>query len=172
MDHGIAYVPEDRQLQGTILAMNIRENTTLPIVDRLSHYSFLDINKEREITREYGQRMDIKTSGWDQAVNSLSGGNQQKVVLAKWLATRPEILIMDEPTKGIDVATKARVHEFISQLAAEGLAIILISSELPEILGMSDRIVVMHEGKITACLDRKEADSEKLVKAAMGNLLS
>ena len=172
MEHGIAYVPEDRQLQGTILAMNIRENTTLPIVDRLSHYSFLDFKAEREITREYGQRIEIKTSGWDQAVSSLSGGNQQKVVLAKWLATRPEILIMDEPTKGIDVATKARVHEFISQLAAEGLAIILISSELPEILGMADRIIAMHEGKITACLDRKEADSEKLVKAAMGNLLS
>jgi rhamnose transport system ATP-binding protein len=115
--------------------------------------------------------MEIKTSGWDQAVNSLSGGNQQKVVLAKWLATRPEILIMDEPTKGIDVATKARVHEFISQLAAEGLAIILISSEIPEILGMADRIVVMHEGKITARLDRGQADSETLVKAAMGNPL-
>lgn len=172
MDHGIAYVPEDRQLQGTILDMNIRENITLPIVEKLSSYSFLNFQKEREITHEYGKRMEIKTSGWDQAVNSLSGGNQQKVVLAKWLATRPEILIMDEPTKGIDVATKARVHEFISQLVAQGLAILLISSELPEILGMADRIVVMHEGKITACLDRNKADSEKLVKAAMGNPLS
>ena len=172
MEHGIAYIPEDRQLQGTILDMNIRENVTLPVVDRLSHYSFLDIQKERELTDEFGGRMEIKASSWEQAVNSLSGGNQQKVVLAKWLATRPEILIMDEPTKGIDVATKARVHEFISQLAEAGLAIILISSELPEILGMADRIVVMHEGKVTARLTREEASSEKLIKAAMGNLLS
>jgi rhamnose transport system ATP-binding protein len=172
MEHGIAYIPEDRQLQGTILDMNIRENVTLPVVDRLSHYSFLDIQKERELTDEFGGRMEIKASSWEQAVNSLSGGNQQKVVLAKWLATRPEILIMDEPTKGIDVATKARVHEFISQLAEAGLAIILISSELPEILGMADRIVVMHEGKVTARLEREEASSEKLIKAAMGNLLS
>ncbi len=171
MDHGIAYVPEDRQLQGTILDMNIRENVTLPVVDRLSRYSFLDVQKERELTDEFGGRMEIKASSWEQAVNSLSGGNQQKVVLAKWLATRPEILVMDEPTKGIDVATKARVHEFISQLAEAGLAIILISSELPEILGMADRIVVMHEGKVTARLEREEASSEKLIKAAMGNHL-
>jgi rhamnose transport system ATP-binding protein len=171
MDHGIAYVPEDRQIQGTILDMSIQDNITLPIVDKLASYSLLNSRKEREVTREFGERMEIKTSGWTQAVNSLSGGNQQKVVLAKWLATHPEILIMDEPTKGIDVATKARVHEFISQLAAEGLAIILISSEIPEILGMADRIVVMYEGKITACLNRSEADSETLVKAAMGNSL-
>jgi rhamnose transport system ATP-binding protein len=171
MDHGIAYVPEDRQIQGTILDMSIQDNITLPIVDKLASHSFLNSRKEREVTREFGQRMEIKTSGWSQAVNSLSGGNQQKVVLAKWLATNPEILIMDEPTKGIDVATKARVHEFISQLAAEGLGIILISSEIPEILGMADRIVVMYEGKITARLDRSEADSETLVKAAMGNSL-
>jgi rhamnose transport system ATP-binding protein len=169
MEHGIAYVPEDRQLQGTILNMNIRENITLPIVEKLARHSFLDFQKEREVTGKYGGRMEIKSSGWEQAVNSLSGGNQQKVVLAKWLATRPEILIMDEPTKGIDVATKARVHEFISQMAAEGLAIILISSEIPEILFMADRIVVMHEGRITARLDRRQADSEKLVMAAMGN---
>jgi rhamnose transport system ATP-binding protein len=171
MDHGIAYVPEDRQIQGTILDMSIQDNITLPIVDKLASYSLLNFQKEGEITREFGERMEIKTSGWTQAVNSLSGGNQQKVVLAKWLATHPEILIMDEPTKGIDVTTKARVHEFISQLAAEGLAIILVSSEIPEILGMADRVVVMYEGKITACLNRSEADSEKLVKAAMGNFL-
>jgi rhamnose transport system ATP-binding protein len=171
MHHGIAYVPEDRQIQGTILDMSIQDNITLPIVDKLASYSLLNFRKEEEITREFGERMEIKTSGWTQAVNSLSGGNQQKVVIAKWLATRPEILIMDEPTKGIDVATKARVHEFISQLAAEGLAIVLVSSEIPEILGMADRIVVMYEGKITACLNRSEADSETLVKAAMGNSL-
>ncbi len=169
VDHRIAYVPEDRQIQGTILDMNIRENVTLPVVDRLSRWSVLDVQKERVLTQEFGGRMEIKAGSWEQEVSSLSGGNQQKVVLAKWLATRPEILIMDEPTKGIDVATKARVHELIAQLAAEGLAIILVSSELPEILRMADRIVVMHEGRVTARLEREEASSEKLIKAAMGN---
>jgi rhamnose transport system ATP-binding protein len=172
MGHGIAYVPEDRQLQGAILAMNIRENATLPIVDRLSRSSFLDLARERQVTEEYGRRLEIKATSWEQAVGSLSGGNQQKVVLAKWLATRPEILIMDEPTKGIDVGTKARVHQFISRLAADGLAIILVSSELPEILGMSDRIVVMHEGRVTASMGRQDAGEEKLIRAAMGSLLS
>ncbi|HEY9595214.1 MAG TPA: sugar ABC transporter ATP-binding protein [Spirochaetia bacterium] len=168
IEKGIAYVPEDRQLQGTILAMNIRENATLPIIDRLATRSFLNLAKEKAVVDDYGKRMEIKAGTWEQAVNSLSGGNQQKVVLAKWLATRPKILIMDEPTKGIDVATKARVHEFISLLAKEGLAIVLVSSEMPEVLGMSDAIVVMHEGRVTARFDRKEADQEKLLKAAMG----
>jgi len=165
---GLAYLPEDRQLQGTILAMNIRENTTLPIVDRLARRSFLDIPRERAVTEDYGGRMEIKASSWEQAVNSLSGGNQQKVVLAKWLATEPRVLILDEPTKGIDVATKARVHEFISMLAQQGLGIVLVSSELPEILGMSDSIIVMHEGTVTARLSKKEANPEVLIRAAMG----
>lgn len=168
MARGIAYVPEDRQQQGTILAMNIRENATLPILDRLASRSWLNIPRERQLTDEYGTRMEIKASSWEQIVNSLSGGNQQKVVLAKWLATKPKVFILDEPTKGIDVATKARVHEFISLLAREGLAIVLVSSEMPEILGMSDGIVVMHEGRITARFRRDEADQEKLLRAAMG----
>jgi rhamnose transport system ATP-binding protein len=165
---GLAYLPEDRQLQGTILAMSIRENTTLPIVDRLARHLFLDFSREQAVTEEYGRRMEIKAASWEQAVNSLSGGNQQKVVLAKWLATEPTVLILDEPTKGIDVATKARVHEFISMLAQQGLGIVLVSSELPEILGMSDRIVVMHEGTVTARLAKKEANPEALIRAAMG----
>jgi len=168
MARGIAYVPEDRQLQGTILAMNIRENATLAILDRLAHRSWLDLPRERALTDEYGKRLDIKAGSWEQAVNSLSGGNQQKVVLAKWLATQPRVLILDEPTKGIDVATKARVHEFVSLLAKEGLGIVLVSSEMPEILGMSDRIVVMHEGRVTAQFRRDDANQEKLLKAAMG----
>jgi rhamnose transport system ATP-binding protein len=168
MARGIAFVPEDRQLQGTILAMNIRENATLPIVDFLSTRSFLNIPRETEVTDEFGGRMEIKAGSWEQAVNSLSGGNQQKVVLAKWLATRPKILILDEPTKGIDVATKARVHEFISQLAKEGLGILLVSSEMPEILGMADRIVVMHEGRVTGRFSHAEASQDTLIRAAMG----
>jgi len=137
MNFGLAYLPEDRQIQGAILAMNIRENITLPIIDGIGRYIFLDRNRELEITDEYGKYIEIKASGWEQLVEDLSGGNQQKVVLAKWIATKPRILIMDEPTKGIDVATKATVHNFISELAKKGIAIILISSELPEIRGFS-----------------------------------
>jgi rhamnose transport system ATP-binding protein len=168
IERGIAYVPEDRQQQGTILAMGIRENVTLPIVRKLATRSFISRSRENTVTEEYGRRMEIKAGSWEQVVNSLSGGNQQKVVLAKWLATRPRILILDEPTKGIDVATKARVHEFISLLAKEGLGILLVSSEMPEILGMSDAIIVMHEGRVTARLDRGVASQETLIKAAMG----
>ena len=170
MNHGLAYLPEDRQIQGTILAMNVRENITLPIIDRISRHIFLDRNREFEITDKYGKHIEIKASGWEQLVEDLSGGNQQKVVLAKWIATKPRILIMDEPTKGIDVATKATVHNFISELAKNGVAIILISSELPEILGMSNNVIVMHEGVITAKFTREEANSEKIIKAAIGSI--
>ena len=170
MNFGLAYLPEDRQIQGAILAMNIRENITLPIIDRTSRYIFLDRNREFEITDEYGKNIEIKASGWEQLVEDLSGGNQQKVVLAKWIATKPRILIMDEPTKGIDVATKATVHNFISELAKKGIAIILISSELPEILGMSNHVIVMHEGVITAKFTREEANSKKIIRAAIGSI--
>ena len=170
MNYGLAYLPEDRQIQGTILAMNIRENITLPIIDRISRHIFLDRDREFEITDEYGKYIEIKTSGWNQLVEDLSGGNQQKVVLAKWIATKPRIFIMDEPTKGIDVATKATVHNFISELAKQGIAVILISSELPEILGMSNNVVVMHEGVVTAKFTREEANSEKIIKAAIGSI--
>lgn len=170
MNHGLAYLPEDRQIQGAILAMNIRENITLPIIDGISRYIFLDRNREFEITDEYGKNIEIKASGWEQLVEDLSGGNQQKVVLAKWIATKPRILIMDEPTKGIDVATKATVHNFISELAKKGIAIILISSELPEILGMSNHVIVMHEGVITAKFTREEANSKKIIRAAIGSI--
>ena len=170
MNFGLAYLPEDRQIQGAILAMNIRENITLPIIDRTSRHIFLDRNREFEITDEYGKNIEIKASGWEQLVEDLSGGNQQKVVFAKWIATKPRILILDEPTKGIDVATKATVHNFISELAKKGIAIILISSELPEILGMSNNVIVMHEGVITAKFTREEANSKKIIRAAIGSI--
>lgn len=170
MNHGLAYLPEDRQIQGAILAMNIRENITLPIIDRISRHIFLDRNREFDITDEYGKNIEIKASGWEQLVEDLSGGNQQKVVLAKWIATKPRILIMDEPTKGIDVATKATVHNFISELAKKGIAIILVSSELPEILGMSNHVIVMYEGVITAKFTREEANSKKIIRAAIGSI--
>jgi len=170
MNYGLAYLPEDRQIQGAILAMNIRENITLPIIDGISRHIFLDHNREFEITDEYGKYIEIKASGWEQLVENLSGGNQQKVVLAKWIATKPRILIMDEPTKGIDVATKATVHNFISELAKQGIAVILISSELPEILGMSNNIIVMHEGVVTAKFTREEANSKNIIRAAIGSI--
>jgi rhamnose transport system ATP-binding protein len=170
MRHGLAFVPEDRQGQGVILQMSIARNTTLPQIDAISPFGVLDRKKENKITETYGSKMEIRSAGWHVDVDTLSGGNQQKVVLAKWLATKPRILILDEPTKGIDVATKAAVHEFVSEMASEGLAVILISSELPEILGMADRILVMHEGILEAEFSREEADADKVIRAATGNV--
>ena len=165
---GIAHVPEDRQSQGVVLDMSIGDNITLPQVAALARLSFLDASAEREVVRSFGSRMEIRASGWAENVKNLSGGNQQKVVLAKWLATKPAILILDEPTKGIDVGTKVSVHTFMADLAAQGLSIIMISSELPEILGMSDRVLVMHEGRVAAVLDRAEADESRIMRAATG----
>lgn len=170
MKKGVAYVPEDRQIQGAILKMNIQKNITLPIIDQISKLSILNNNKEKSISDEYGKSMEIKASGWDQLVETLSGGNQQKVVLAKWLATNPKILILDEPTKGIDIATKAAVHKIMSELAKQGFAIIMVSSELPEIIGMSDNIIVMREGRIEKKFSRENAQAEEIIKAATGNI--
>jgi rhamnose transport system ATP-binding protein len=170
MDKGIAYVPEDRQEQGAVVEMNINENITLPIIDSLSPSSFLNNKSQYEVTDKYGKLMEIKSAGWSQAVETLSGGNQQKVVLAKWLATNPKILILDEPTKGIDVATKAAVHRFMVELAEQGFALIMVSSELPEVLGMSDNIIIMREGRIVNKFSRNEASSEEIIKAATGNI--
>jgi len=165
---GIAHVPEDRQGQGLVLEMSIGDNITLPQVATLAKGPFLDGSAEDEVTRTYGQSMEIRAAGWGENAKNLSGGNQQKVVLAKWLATKPSILILDEPTKGIDVGTKAAVHAFISELASKGLSIIMISSELPEILGMSDRILVMYEGRVRALFDKKDTDESSILKAATG----
>ncbi|MHB9153576.1 MAG: sugar ABC transporter ATP-binding protein [Spirochaetales bacterium] len=165
---GLAYVPEDRQAQGLVLPLSIANNICLPQTASLATAGFIARKTEASLAREYGSKMEIRAAGWDVEALNLSGGNQQKVVLAKWLATKPRILILDEPTKGIDVGTKAAVHEFMSKLAAEGMAIIMISSELPEILGMSDRIVVMHEGSVAAVVDRAEATEEIILRAATG----
>ena len=165
---GIAYVPEDRQVQGTILPFGIRENTTLASIGTHSSKGLLSRESEQKITRKLGGRLSVKAANWEQRLNELSGGNQQKVVIAKWLATNPKILILDEPTKGIDIGSKAAVHEFMGELAAEGLAVILVSSELPEIMGMADRIMVMHEGRIVKSFARGEASAEAIVTAATG----
>lgn len=165
---GIGLVPEDRQLQGAILEMSINDNVTLAMLSAVSPGGFLDKKRQRRLTEKYGTLMQVKASRWDQLVNNLSGGNQQKVVLAKWLAADPRIIILDEPTKGIDVGTKAAVHKLISELAGRGMGIILVSSELPEILGMADTVIVMHEGAQTARYARSECDSEKIMMAATG----
>jgi len=169
MQQGIAFVPEDRQTQGIVLGLSIAKNITLPQIDAVSRAGVLNAGRERSLTEEYGTAMEIRAAGWQVDADTLSGGNQQKVVLAKWLATRPRILILDEPTKGIDVATKAAVHKLVSDLAADGIAVIMVSSELPEVLGMSDRIFVMSEGRITAEFTRDEADSDEIMKAATGH---
>jgi rhamnose transport system ATP-binding protein len=165
---GIAYVPEDRQAQGAVLPLGVRENVTLASLRRHANLSFLSRRSELMETSRLGERLAVRASDWEQRLRELSGGNQQKVVIAKWLATRPKIIILDEPTKGIDVGSKAAVHEFMVELAGEGLAIVLVSSELPEVMGMSDRILVMHEGRIVKQLDRASMDAAAIVTAATG----
>ena len=147
--------------------MDIKENLTLPSLKWISFLGWVNLKFQLKIAKEYSHKLDIK-SQLTQKVGSLSGGNQQKVVLGKWLARNPKVLILDEPTRGIDVGAKSEIHKIINQLAKENIAIIMISSELPEILGVSDRIIVMHEGEITAEFDYKEASEENIMKAAVG----
>jgi rhamnose transport system ATP-binding protein len=168
MRAGLAFVPEDRQHQGLVLEMPIEDNATLPFLRRLTRFGLVDRKRERAVAKEYTGRLQVKSAGLQLPVGALSGGNQQKVVIAKWLATDPSILILDEPTRGIDIGTKAEVHRIISGLAAQGLAILLISSELPEVLAMSDSVLVMHEGRLTGVFSRDEADQELIMHAATG----
>jgi rhamnose transport system ATP-binding protein len=165
---GIVYVPEDRGKQGAVLQLPIAQNITLPQLDRISRKGFVDLAEEFTLARRYGERLQVKASSWSQPVDQLSGGNQQKVVIGKWLATQPKVIILDEPTKGIDVGSKAAVHDFAVELAEQGLAVIMVSSELPEIMGMADRVVVMHEGHIRRVFTREEATAEAIVTTATG----
>jgi ribose transport system ATP-binding protein len=165
---GIALAPEDRKLQGLVLGLPVRANITLPILRKLSRFFFLRPARERKLAEEYRDSLDIRTPSLETPTRSLSGGNQQKVVIAKWLASLPRILILDEPTRGIDVAAKSEVHKLMDELAAQGVGILMISSELPEILGMSDRILVMHEGRLTGELSRDDATEEKIMAYAAG----
>ncbi|OHV85831.1 sugar ABC transporter ATP-binding protein [Ensifer sp. LCM 4579] len=165
---GIVYVPEERGRQGAIIGMPIFQNITLPSLSHTSRSGFLRLANEFALAREYTSRLDLRAASLDQDVGTLSGGNQQKVVIAKWLATKPKVIILDEPTKGIDIGSKAAVHAFMSELAAQGLSVIMVSSEIPEIIGMSDRVIVMREGRIAARFERSELTAEKLVRAAAG----
>lgn len=165
---GIVYVPEERGRQGAIIGLPIFQNVTLPSLSRTSRSGFLKLANEFALAREYTLRLDLRAASLDQDVGTLSGGNQQKVVIAKWLATKPKVIILDEPTKGIDIGSKAAVHAFMSELAAAGLSVIMVSSEIPEIMGMSDRVIVMREGRIAGRFERSELTAEKLVRAAAG----
>jgi len=165
---GISYVPEDRQEQGAVLPLSIRENITLASIGSHVRNFFLSKPSELDAVRVLGRRLDVRAAHWEQRLGDLSGGNQQKVVIAKWLAAKPKVIILDEPTKGIDIGSKAAVHDFIGELAEEGLAVILISSELPEIMGLADRVVVMHEGRISNIFKRGTWSAETIVSAATG----
>lgn len=166
---GIVYVPEERGRHGLALDMPIYQNISLPSLARTSARGFLRAINELALARKYAERLDLRAAALSVPVGTLSGGNQQKVVIGKWLATAPKVIILDEPTKGIDIGSKAAVHGFISELASEGLSIIMISSELPEILGMSDRVMVMHEGLAGGIYPREGLTAETLVRAATGN---
>jgi len=167
INRGLGFVPEDRQSQGLVPLMSIKENITLPVLERIARGKVIKKKEERKIVDKYMDELKISPGDPISPVKGLSGGNQQKVVIAKWLASSPKILILDEPTRGIDVGSKAEIHFRISLLALHGLGIIIISSELPEIIKMSDRILVMAGGRITGEFLRKDATEEKIIGCAV-----
>ena len=168
---GIAYVTEDRRQLGLVLPMSVVVNVTLPTLPRyLNRLGLVKRSQEAATARTYQEKLSIRTPSLNGEVGKLSGGNQQKVVLSKWLNMEPKLLILDEPTRGIDVRTKAEVHHIINDLAAQGLAIILISSDLPEVLAMSDRVIVMREGRQMGIFPRDEATQETIMTTAMGQV--
>ena len=165
---GMGLVPEDRKQQGLFLNMAVRENITISAIHQVSKAGFLNFGKMNNLAREFVEKLDIRTPSVLQRVGNLSGGNQQKVVISRWLTLKPRILILDEPTRGIDVGAKSEIHGLMSQLASEGVGVMMISSELPEVLGVSDRILVMHEGRIVAEFSREEATQDNIMLAATG----
>ena len=169
ISRGIAYLPEDRRRHGVVLDMSISANLTLPSLKKFSQNWSLDREKERETAARSVRRLGIKTPAVFSPVGTLSGGNQQKVALGRWLEIEPSVLILDEPTQGIDVGAKAEIHALMGELAEHGVAILMISSELPEILGMSDRIVVLRQGTIAGTLNREEATQEAIMSLAVGH---
>jgi rhamnose transport system ATP-binding protein len=166
IDAGIGFVPEDRRKQGLVMDLTVSRNATLTLRRLLGRFGLVSGARERAAAGEWTRRLQVTDGVLERPVSTLSGGNQQKVVLAKWLATAPTLLFVDEPTRGIDVGTKSEVHRLLSELAQRGLAIVMISSELPEVIGMADRIVVMREGRVTGRLTRAEATPENVMQAA------
>jgi len=169
MGLGIAYVPEDRGTQGLVREMRIRENLSMAILGSLTRFGVVNKSAERRVGNAMIEQLNIIATSGEQLVNKLSGGNQQKVVVGKWLASKPRLLIVDEPTRGVDVGAKAEIHRLMSELAQQGLGILMISSELPEVLGMSDRILVMRQGRLVAELDRAEASQQNVGAAMMSD---
>ena len=168
MKQGIVWITEDRKSEGLVLDFPIRDNVALPNLDQVSRTGFVSRKKENRLTRIFMDKLRIKATGNGQIVRSLSGGNQQKVVIAKWLARQPKIFVMDEPTRGIDVGAKAEIYKLINELTASGSAVLLISSELPEIIGMSDRLLIMYEGRKMGELNREEFSEETIMRYAAG----
>ncbi|MGB3699830.1 MAG: sugar ABC transporter ATP-binding protein [Anaerolineales bacterium] len=163
---GMGFVPEDRKLQGLFLNMAVRENLVISALPEVSRFSFVNFKRADQMAKEFVKKLKIRTPSVKQIVRNLSGGNQQKVIIARWLTLKPRILILDEPTRGIDVATKAEIHALMNQLAKEGVAVMMVSSDLPEVLGVSDRILVMRSGKIVAEYSRDEATQDNIMHAA------
>ncbi len=170
MEAGIALVPEDRRQQGLVMSMGIDQNVALASLSELRRFGLIRRSRERQLASTWATRLQLKFSRIRNAVSTLSGGNQQKVVLSKWLARRPSVLLIDEPTRGIDVGTKAEVHRLLDSLVGQGLAVLMISSELPEVLGMADRVLVLREGRITAEFSRADATEDAVMRAATGQL--
>jgi ABC-type sugar transport system ATPase subunit len=168
IQRGIGLVPEDRKEEGLVTGLPVRQNISMAMLKALSRMTLLSTRREKRLARSFVEKLAIKTPSIEQKATYLSGGNQQRVVIAKWLATRPKILIVDEPTRGVDVAAKAEIHGFLSELARDGMAIMMISSDLPEILAMSDRVLVMHQGRIAADLPIAEATQERIMRYATG----
>jgi ribose transport system ATP-binding protein len=167
IEAGMALVPEDRKLQGLIMGMSVMENTSLAVLSKLTSLGLLSRRKELELSRAFNEKLKVRLSSIHQSIEILSGGNQQKVVIAKWLATGPRILLLDEPTRGIDVGSRQEIYGIIEKLASEGMGIIVVSSDLPEILSITDRIIVLSESRMTATFNRDEATEELIMKAAI-----
>lgn len=167
---GIGFITEDRKDEGLVLGLTVRENLVLTNLKKVSGRGIMSARKETDFVDQMIQKLKVKTSGREQLVKSLSGGNQQKVVFGKWLGIDLQVLILDEPTRGVDVGAKKEIYNIMNELTEKGVAILMVSSELPEILGMSDRIMVIHEGKVTCLFDRGEADQEKIMQAATGGI--
>ncbi|MEY4917357.1 MAG: hypothetical protein RL616_1270, partial [Verrucomicrobiota bacterium] len=172
ISHGIFLVPEDRRGEGLVTGMSVRENTTLPSLKKYSTFKLISKERERKVTDEQIKSLNIKTPGGETLVLNLSGGNQQKVVLGKWLSMNPKVMILDEPTRGIDVGAKAEIYRLMRELADRGGVILMISSDMEEVLNVSDRVAVMHEGKITGILERADCNEENVMNLAVGKTIA
>ena len=168
---GICYLTEDRKTQGLFLEMSIRQNMSSANLDGVSSGMWLDRKKENKMVGEYVKQLAIKIPGVEYSISSLSGGNQQKCLVGKWLSLNPKVIIMDEPTRGIDVGAKSEIHNLLRKVAEEGVGVIIVSSELPEVIGVSDRIAVMHEGKLAGFLEGDNVSEENIMKLASGESL-